>query len=154
MIIVSLCEILSVPGAQGDLAWQDLDKGLQALKASFEALWSQGDVDGALAPVPDFLAAASNFNSGARLEPRYWKCKWKADFLDQCVAVATKLRLDILTIQSGMAGSGKGQKGDTAFGTLKKVPGIEHMEEDLVKTLEDAREIAIELLAHGYGPFS
>merc|ERR1719298_135593 len=37
---------------------------------------------------------------------------------------------------------------------LNKVPAIDHMAKDLSKTLEDAREIAVEMLEHGYGPFA
>jgi len=153
MIIVSLCEILSVPGAQGDLAFKEFDAAMQKLKESFGALWKEQDPLPALEPVSGLLASSSNFNSGARLEPRYWKCKWKADFMDQCVDVATKIRVDILTIKMAMDGGGQ-RKGPSIFGILNSVPAIGNMQKDLAGTLEDAREIAIELLDHGYGPFS
>merc|ERR1719428_1488942 len=96
MLIVSACEILSVPGAQGDLATAELDGAIQKLQESFSALWKEQDPMPALEPVGGMLATAGGFNSGARLEPRYYKCKWKGDFLDQACASAAKIRLDFL----------------------------------------------------------
>merc|ERR1719171_1659456 len=123
MLIVSACEILSVPGAQGDLATAELDGAIKKLQESFSALWKEQDPMPALEPVGGMLATAGGFNSGAALEPRYWKCKWKAGFLDECIAVCTKLRLDILTIKHAMDGSGSG-KGSNIFSHLNGVPAI------------------------------
>jgi len=154
MVIVSLCEILSVPGVQGDLAFQEFDAAMEGLKAAFKALWKAEDPCPALEPVPGHIAASDMFNSGAKLEPRYWKCKWKSGFQTSCNVVATKLRLDILTIKHAMDGSGSGkQEGPKLLNILNSVPSIAAMAKDLDNTLEDAREISIELLEHGYGPF-
>jgi hypothetical protein len=152
MVIVSLCEILSVPGVQGDLAFQSFDAAMQGLKAAFKDLWAEKDPLPAMEPVPGHIGQSDMFNSGAKLEPRYWKCKWKSGFQAQCNVVATKIRLDILTIKHAMDGSGK-VKGESLFKILNKVPAIAAMAKDLDNTLEDAREISIELLEHGYGPF-
>ena len=51
MVIISICEILSVPGAQGDLAFQEFDAAMQKLKEAFGALWKSEDPSAALAPV-------------------------------------------------------------------------------------------------------
>merc|ERR1719359_2084664 len=148
MIIVTIFEVLSVPGAQGDLTFQEFDAAMQGLKAAYQALWKAEDPMPALEPVGGHIASSSMFNTGAKLEPRYWKCKWKAGFMDECNAVATKLRLDILTIKHAMDGSGK-ESGGSVFSTLNKVSAIDHMAKDLGSTLEDAREIAVEMLADG-----
>merc|ERR1719263_1688874 len=102
---------------------------MQGLKAAFQALWKAEDPMPALNPVGGHIGFSSMFNSGAKLEPRYWKCKWKAGFMDECNAVATKLRLDILTIKHAMDGSGAVD--NKLFGILNKVPAVDHMAKDL-----------------------
>merc|ERR1719375_2703839 len=152
MVIVTIFEVLAVPGVQGDLAFQAFDEAMQGLKAAFQALWKAEDPMPALEPVGGKIGESSMFNSGAKLEPRYWKCKWKAGFMDECNDVATKLRLDVLTIKHAIDGSGSVK--NEVFSILKGIPAIPTMEKDLSNTLEDAREIAVEMLEHGYGPFS
>jgi len=152
MTILTVCEFGSVPGQQGELAAKQFDDAMHALKEAFTELFEEQDPSVAVAPVGGFLAAAANFNSGAKLEPRGWKCKWKSGFMDECITVATKLRLDLLTIKHALDGSGNVE--ENLFASLNKVPAIKHMAEDLEKTMEDARELAMDLLLHGYGPFS
>merc|ERR1719359_2656645 len=131
MIIVTIFEVLSVPGAQGDLTFQEFDAAMQGLKAAYQALWKAQDPMPGLEPVGGHIASSSMFNTGAKLEPRYWKCKWKAGFMDECNAVATELRLDVLTIKHAMDGSGNPDKKNNLFATLKQVPAVAHMSEDL-----------------------
>merc|ERR1719235_2481686 len=69
MVIVSICEVLSVPGAQGELAYQEFDAAMNKLKESFAALWKEEDPLPALEPVPGLLGSSANFNAGAKLEP-------------------------------------------------------------------------------------
>merc|ERR1719453_1708865 len=132
MVLVTICEIASVPGAQGELAFQEFDAAMQKLKEAFSALWKEQDPMPALEPVGGFIASSANFNSGAKLEPRYRKCKWKAGFMDECNDVATKLRLDILTIKHAIDGSGSVK--NEVFSILKGIPAIPTMEKDLSNT--------------------
>merc|ERR1719420_1331259 len=126
MVIVTIFEVLAVPGVQGDLAFQAFDEAMQGIKAAYQALWKAEDPMPALEPVGGKIGESSMFNSGAKLEPR----NWKAGFMDECNAVATKLRLDILTIKHAIDGSGSG-KANEVFSILKTIPAIPHMQEDL-----------------------
>merc|ERR1719321_1337098 len=151
MVIVSLCELCSVPGEQGNLASSAWNDAVKAIQQAFKDLWAGQDPKPAIEPVSGSLGDASGFNPGAKLEPRYWRCPWKADYLDELVAIAGKLRLDVLTMMLALERS-KGTPDDIK-NVLVKVPAIKSMQGDLDGTLEDAREIAVELLDHGYGPF-
>merc|ERR1719158_586684 len=99
MILLTICEFASVPGQQAELAAKDFDAAMHALNESFKELFEEQDPTNALAPVGGLIASSNMFSSGAVLEPRFSKCKWKAPFMAACNEVATKLRLDILTIK-------------------------------------------------------
>lgn len=153
MMIVSFFEIASIPGAQGRLAVERLDDAIKHIKQAFQDLWTDGaDPRKSASTVSANLGDASMFNAGAKLEPRFYYCKWKAEFLDELIAAATKLRLDVLTIRHAMEGSDGNVDGVAKM--LTKVPAFKHMEDDIERTLEDAREIAVDLAGHTFGTFS
>merc|ERR1719161_3089294 len=141
MLIVSFFEICSIPGEQAKLECE-----------SFDDLWSERDPHGSVSTVSGSLGDAAMFNAGAKLEPRFWKCKWKAEFVAELIDAVTKLRLDVLTIRHAMEGSDGDC--DEVVKTLKKVSAFKKMEDDISRTLEDAREIAIDLVKHEHGTFS
>lgn len=152
MLIVSFFEICSIPGEQAKLACESLDDAIKHISAAFDDLWSERDPHGSVSTVSGSLGDAAMFNAGAKLEPRFWKCKWKAEFVAELIDAVTKLRLDVLTIRHAMEGSDGDC--DEVVKTLKKVSAFKKMEDDISRTLEDAREIAIDLVKHEHGTFS
>merc|ERR1719159_954087 len=152
MVIIAICELISVPGEQAQLARDDWNEAMKAIQQGFSDLWEQKHPGEAVAGVPGLLGSSASFNIGAILEPRFDRCRWKSEFLTECIAAATKLRLDILTIRSGLEGN-DGQTGDT-MAKLVKVKSFAGIKKDLADTLEDAREIAFELLKHEKGIFT
>jgi len=149
MIIVSMCEYGSVPGEQARLAVENIDKAFKKVEQAFEEMFNNADPTHEIDAVPGFLGTAGTFSSGAILEPRYTSCVWKAGFMTEIIGVVTKLRLDVLTMRKAMEGA-DGQA-DGTFGILKKVGKFDVMAADLMKTLEDAREISVSLLDHKKG---
>merc|ERR1719482_2618653 len=124
---------------------------MQSIQQAFTDLWAEKDPHDALASVPGFLGSAATFNKGAILEPRFDRCKWKDAYLTELIGVATKLRLDILTMRAGLEGN-DGECGDT-MKKINQIAAIKDIQKDLASTLEDAREIAFMLLEHEQGIF-
>merc|ERR1719160_1003172 len=122
---------------------------MEAIQEAFTDLWAEKDPKDALASVPGNLGTAATFNKGAILEPRFDRCKWKDGYLTELIGIATKLRLDILTMRAGLEGN-DGQTGDT-MAKLNAVTAFKKIQSDLASTLEDAREIAFMLLEHEKG---
>merc|ERR1719443_1231137 len=151
MVLIAIAELVSVPGEQAKMARDDWNSAMQAIKTAFSDLWMEKNPAEALAPVPGLLGTAGAFNSGAILEPRFDRCKWKDAFLTELIGIATKLRLDILTMRAGLEGN-DGQTGDT-MAKLNAVTAFKKIQSDLASTLEDAREIAFMLLEHEKGDF-
>merc|ERR1719159_1425096 len=151
LVLVSICELVSVPGEQAQLARDGWNMAMQSIQQAFADLWAQKDPRDALGSVPGDLGASAMFNVGAILEPRFDRCRWKSEYLTELIGVATKLRLDILTIRCGMEGD-DGKTGET-MAKLNKVNAFKKIQEDLKTTLEDAREIALMLLEHEKGDF-
>lgn len=149
MIIMSALEVCSVPGEQGRLACESLNRAIKSIQAAFEDLFNEVDPRPVLASCSGLLGDATSYSNGAILEPRFARCRWKSDFLNELVATATKLRLDVLTMRHAMEGA----DGDTggSFMVLGKVPAFNTMKNDLMATLEDAREISLDLLQHTQG---
>merc|ERR1719161_298890 len=151
MVIMAVCELASVPGEQAKMARDGWNKAMQSIQQAFTDLWAEKDPSEALASVPGNLGSAATFNKGAILEPRFDRCKWKDAYLTDLIGIATKLRLDVLTIRAGLEGN-DGETGDTMT-KLNQVPAFKKIQEDLNRTLEDAREIAFLLLEHEKGDF-
>merc|ERR1719388_805163 len=124
---------------------------MHSIQQAFTDLWDEKDPKDALASVAGDLGSATTFNKGAILEPRFDRCKWKDAYLTEVIGVATKLRLDVLTIRAGLEGN-DGQTGDT-MAKLNAVTAFKKIQSDLASTLEDAREIAFMLLEHEKGDF-
>jgi len=152
MLIMSIFEFVSVPAEQAKLATQKLDEAIKACQAAFAALWADKDPKPIIVPVAGELGSAGTFSTGAKLEPRFWRCKWKAELMDELIAIITKVRVDVLTICHAMGGSDGHPDGISAV--LSKVPAVKQFQKDLDGTLEDAREISEHLLSHGYGRFT
>merc|ERR1719217_355276 len=151
MVIVSICELASVPGEQAKMARDGWNLAMQQIQLAFTDLWAEKHPKEALDPVPGMLGGAATFNNGAILEPRFDRCKWKDAYLTELIAIATKLRLDVLTIRAGLEGN-DGQTGATVA-KLNSVSAFKKIQKDLATTLEDAREIAFMLLEHEKGDF-
>merc|ERR1719316_1904112 len=151
MVIMAVCELASVPGEQAKMSRDGWNLAMQSIQEAFSDLWAEKHPKDALASVPGNLGSAATFNKGAILEPRFDRCKWKDAYLTDLIGIATKLRLDVLTIRAGLEGN-DGETGDTMT-KLNQVPAFKKIQEDLARTLEDAREIAFLLLEHEKGDF-
>merc|ERR1719160_1602710 len=151
MVIMAVCELASVPGEQAKMARDGWNLAMEAIKQGFTDLWEEKDPAAAMSSVAADLGGAATFNKGAILEPRFDRCKWKDAYQTELIGVATKLRLDILTIRAGLEGN-DGQTGDT-MAKLESVTAFKKIQKDLAGTLEDAREIAFMLLEHEKGDF-
>merc|ERR1719420_798483 len=152
MVIISVFELLSIPGEQARLAYEGWDLAIKQIQQGFEDLWADKSPNEALAPVPGYLGDSATFNTGAKLEPRFARCKWKDAYLTDLISVAAKLRLDILSMRAAMEGADGNT--DETVKTLAKVSGFTAIQKDLKATLEDAREIAVLLLSHTEGYFT
>merc|ERR1719387_398074 len=148
MAIISALEFLSIPGEQSKLAVKSYDDAMKAIASAFKDMWDQKDPRGALGPVPGLLGSALTFNTGAVLEPRGWKCKWKNELCTSVCGNAAKLRVDLLTICDAL-----GHSMEKNFALINRIPEIKHMQGDLSSTLEDARELSVHLLEHECGLF-
>merc|ERR1719161_1523361 len=104
MVIMAVCELASIPGEQAKMARDGWNSAMQSIQQAFTDLWAQKDPKDALASVAGDLGSATTFNKGAILEPRFDRCKWKDAYLTDVIGVATKLRLDVLTIRAGQRG--------------------------------------------------
>merc|ERR1719274_396726 len=144
MVIMAVCELASVPGEQAKMARDGWNKAMFSIQEAFNDLWAEKNPADALASVAGDLGSAATFNKGAILEPRFDRCKWKDAFLTEVIGIATKLRLDVLTMRAGLEGN-DGQTGDT-MAKLNAVTAFKKIQSDLASTLEDAREIAFMLL--------
>merc|ERR1719238_2679891 len=84
------------------------------------------------------------------MEPRFWLCKWKKEFLMESTAAVNKVRLDILVMRLALLGPN-----DTVGNVVKnlKMKATEEMKKDLLQTLKDAQQLTVGLLKHGSGPF-
>jgi len=146
MVIMAACEFASIPGEQAKLARDGWNLAMEQIKIAFADLWDETHPGEALAPVPGYLGGSGTFNNGAKLEPRFDRCKWKDAYLTELIDYATKLRLDILAIRAGLEGN-DGDTGET-MRKLNLIPAFGAIKQDLAHTLEDAREIAMMLLCH------
>merc|ERR1719213_917119 len=93
LVLVSICELVSVPGEQAKMARDGWNLAMQSIQQAFTDLWAEKDPSEALASVPGNLGSAATFNKGAILEPRFDRCKWNDAYLTDLIATATKLRL-------------------------------------------------------------
>lgn len=148
MAIMSTLEFLSVPGEQSKLAVRHYEDAFNSIIKAFHDLWDGKDPSEAIGPVSGDLGSASTFCTGAKLEPRMWKCKWKAEFCAECISYAGKIRVDLLTIRRAIENNM-----EKCLGIIDRVPEIKHMEEDLMGTLDDAKVISVGLLNHECGMF-
>jgi len=151
VVVTVIWEIVHIPGMFTAMATESLDKAFKNLAQAFDDVFKEKDVTEALAEVSSNLGDAETYNSAAIMEPRLWKCKWKKEFLLETSASLAKIRSDVLVLRLALLGD-KEKVGDV-IKYLNKVPQAKKMEEDLAATMEDARELSIELLKHDQGPF-
>jgi len=151
VVVTVVWEIVHIPGMFTAMATESLDKAFKGVQQAFEDVFKEKDVTEALATVADNLGDAETYNSAAIMEPRLWKCKWKKEFLMETSASLAKVRSDILVLRLALLGDKETVGQVMKF--LNKVPQAKKMEDDLAATLEDSRELCIELLKHETGPF-
>jgi hypothetical protein len=158
VVITVIMEFLHVPGLFTKLSREHLDQGFQALQTSFKNVFPEGSAKEAKKAVDDALSEASGkigdaelYNTACKMEPRLWMCPWKSAFVDTTAGHLKNVRLDMLLIKKALCGlDGKMEE---MVELLGKVPEVVHMRKDLTDTMEDARKLAIGILAHEYGRF-
>jgi hypothetical protein len=158
VLITLFSEILHVPGLFSRLSRDSLDEAFQAMQKAFTNVWPEDrieeakeNVDKALEEVIAKLGDAETYNTACKMEPRFWNCPWKTQFVLETSAHLKKIRLDVLLIKDAMCGiDGHMEK---IIELLNKVPEVAHMKKDLDQTLKDARNLTFGLLFHCYGKF-
>jgi hypothetical protein len=158
VMITITAEFLHVPGLFTNLSRECLDEAFEAMKDAFTNVWG-GDrpreakkkVIEALERVSAKVADAETYNGACVMEPRFWACPWKGQFLVETAANLKKIRLDVLIMKQALCGQ-DGEM-DKITDLLAKVPEFAYIKKDLNTTLHDAHELAIGLLKHDYGPF-
>jgi hypothetical protein len=158
VVITVIMEFLHVPGLFTKLSRDHLDLGFQALQKSFANVFPKGSskeakkaVDDALSEAAGKIADAELYNVACKMEPRLWMCPWKTGFVDATAGHLKRIRLDMVLIQRALCGLDG--KMEDMVELLGKVPEVAHMRKDLDDTMEDARKLAIGLLAHEYDKF-
>merc|ERR1719160_2242278 len=90
MVIMAVCELVSVPGEQAKMARDGWNLAMKQIQQAFTDLWAEKHPKEALDPVPGMLGGAATFNNGAILEPRFDRCTWKSAYLTELIGIATK----------------------------------------------------------------
>jgi len=156
--ITIISEFIHVPGLFTTLSRKSLDETFTAMQTAFKSVWGEGDakeakkkVDAALATVSAKVGDAEAFNIASKMEPRFWKCQWKSQFVQETCDQFKKIRLDVLLIKQAMCGLDG--KMEVIIELLNKVKAVSDMRKDLDSTLVDAQELTIALLEHEFGKF-
>merc|ERR1719487_1653910 len=129
-----------------------MDAAFEGLQASFKAFWGHKDATEPMGPVAGDLGAGAGFCGSAKIEPRTWRCPWKAALYADMVASLSTIRLDILMLWFAMSGSDG--KPDGIFAKFENSSEFKSVKDDLNSTLEDARSLAIAMLRHEGGHFT
>merc|ERR1719446_1458326 len=152
VILTVAFEVIHIPGQFTGLAQESLNKAFKGVNQAFADVFAEKDVTDALATVSENLGKALEFNDAGKMEPRFYKCPWKSDLVISTVAHINKLRADVLIMRLALLGD-KAAVGEV-FAHLNKVTETREMALDLAKTIEDAREVTMELLGHTDGRFT
>jgi hypothetical protein len=151
LMIMSGAEIMSSKDTLSVLAYDPLDKAMLLVAKAIKLAWKDRDPDEALGDVPGLLSTAKTYSKAAEQEPRFWRCKWKCDLLNEVADMMELLRLDMKMLRAGMCGA-DGKTGGV-FEILDKVPAFQLMKNDLIDTYEDAHELTMLTLKHEAGEF-
>merc|ERR1719456_1597626 len=151
IFIVCTCQFLMAIDKASTLALTELDLAFTAERDCFKAFWAHKDITEPMAPVSGYLGAGAGFNVSAKIEPRFWKAKWKGALYDEVNGQLTQLRLDLLMLWYAVAGSDG--KPDGIFSKFEHHSGWKAVQKDLNSTFEDAQNLVIALLKHEGGKF-
>merc|ERR1719236_213619 len=135
-----------------NLAVNSLDDAFGGLRKAFDAFWNQEDATGPMGSVSGSCGSGSGYCNSAKIEPRMYRCPWKAGLYMEVVSHVQTIRLDILMLWFAMAGSDG--KPDAIFSKFAEAGEFKSVKEDLNGTLEDAHALAIAMLGHEGGHFT
>jgi hypothetical protein len=152
LFIMSLAEYFSSKDGLVHIAYTKLDDALTGIKEALEAACANSDPDEKLSPVGKLVTDCKIYSKAAAMEPRGWKAAWKHDLCVQVADQTEHLRLDTTFMRQAMCGADGKTKG--LFSVLSKLGDtFEKMHQDLIVTLDDARQITNDLLKHDCGEF-
>jgi hypothetical protein len=155
LFIVTLCEYISTgKNTLAKLSQGSLNSALQGVQDALDTTLEDADPTDSLGPVSKNLGDAETFSKFASEEPRMWKCRWKHGLTMEISGLAALLRLDILFIHKATQGTGEDTEDEGCFHHLDKVEAWKTMKEDIVNSFDNAKELALALLAHELGEFS
>eukprot|EP00929_Paragymnodinium_shiwhaense_P028504 TRINITY_DN164_c3_g2_i4.p1 TRINITY_DN164_c3_g2~~TRINITY_DN164_c3_g2_i4.p1 ORF type:complete len:755 (+),score=228.60 TRINITY_DN164_c3_g2_i4:172-2265(+) len=156
VVVTVIWEILHIPGSFTRMSRESLQTAFKELELCMEGVFKKKDVTDGLGKVAAALGDAQTYNSAAIMEPRLWKCRWKKEYLDETAENVNKVRLDIMVIRHALLG-GKGAD-DKNFGQvmqyLTDVPKAKNMIQDLKQTLDDAKELSLDVLQWDAGEYT
>merc|ERR1719214_147851 len=145
VIVCSFQFFLAVDRAS-NLAVNSLDDAFGGLRKAFDAFWNQEDATGPMGSVSGSCGSGSGYCNSAKIEPRMYRCPWKAGLYLEVVSHVQTIRLDILMLWFAMAGSDG--KPDAIFSKFAEAGEFKSVKEDLNGTLEDAHSLAIAMLSN------
>merc|ERR1719421_595135 len=151
VIVCSFQFFLAVDRAS-NLAVNSLDDAFGGLRKAFDAFWNQEDATGPMGSVSGSCGSGSGYCNSAKIEPRMYRCPWKAGLYLEVVSHVQTIRLDILMLWFAMAGSDG--KPDAIFSKFAEAGEFKSVKEELNGTLEDAHALAIAMLGHEGGHFT
>merc|ERR1719271_1346893 len=145
VIVCSFQFFLAVDRAS-NLAVNSLDDAFGGLRKAFDAFWNHEDATGPMGSVSGSCGSGSGYCNSAKIEPRMYRCPWKAGLYMEVVSHVQTIRLDILMMWFAMAGSDG--KPDAIFSKFAEAGQFKSVKEDLNGTLEDAHSLAIAMLSN------
>merc|ERR1719161_823551 len=135
-----------------NLAVNSLDDAFGGLRKAFDAFWKSEDCTGPMGSVSGSCGSGSGYCGSAKIEPRMYRCPWKAGLYLDIVSHVQTIRLDILMLWFAMAGSDGVP--DAIFAKFSDEKDFLSVKDDLNGTLEDAHSLAIAMISHEGGKFS
>eukprot|EP00929_Paragymnodinium_shiwhaense_P059746 TRINITY_DN298_c0_g3_i1.p1 TRINITY_DN298_c0_g3~~TRINITY_DN298_c0_g3_i1.p1 ORF type:complete len:348 (+),score=97.02 TRINITY_DN298_c0_g3_i1:80-1045(+) len=151
VVVTVFWEILHVPGWFSSMSTKALEEAFESVEDAFKKAFKDEDVCEALGKASAKLGDADTFNSAASMEPRFMWCRWKKEFLTESTAAVDRVRCDVHVMRLAVLGI-KDTPGPI-MSKLAALPDGKRMQEDLAKTLTDARNLTIGLLEQTQGHF-
>merc|ERR1719364_457392 len=152
IVMVCSCQFFGAVDRPSNLAVNSLDDAFGGLRKAFDAFWKSEDCTGPMGSVSGSCGSGSGYCGSAKIEPRMYRCPWKAGLYLDIVSHVQTIRLDILMLWFAMAGSDG--KPDAIFAKFDSSSQFKSVKEDLNSTLEDAHALAIAMLKHESGHFT
>jgi len=152
IVLVCSFQFFGAVDRPSNLAVNSLDDAFGGLRKAFDAFWKQEDCTGPMGSVSGSCGSGSGYCGSAKIEPRMYRCPWKAGLYLDIVSHVQSIRLDILMLWFAMAGSDG--KPDAIFAKFGDSGHFKSVKEDLNSTLEDAHGLAIAMISHEGGKFS